>query len=343
MKRKGLSMLLSALLVMVLAVSFSAPVEAASWTYVTGDAVGTINNFTGGSFALSYKDGSFSPMAPYATSEYTSFSGHSYFRVSYLDYYFTSTIPAGSRVCLEFGFRVWCQTASGSNVTSVLYDGLDYSMNNPLLDNVQVSVVQNQMTGAFDRGFYGQIMFDTSVPVKMVNISDLTVWFNVSSSSASNKCYVYPYNFRVSYYPINDNPNGDVLNQIKTNTANTNNSINNQTNSINNNITNNITNQTNTLTDGYDNAGMESSNTALSGSMNDYAAVEDQAVDQSVSYIDDVGFVSPASNSSVFAAITFTSSWLQSLFVNMGDWSLLILVSLSLSLGLMLIGWFKYR
>lgn len=104
-----------------------------------------------------------------------------------------------------------------------------------------------------------------------------------------------------------------------------------------------IENQTNTLTNGYDNSGLTDSNTALSGSINDYDQTESQITDSSISNIDAAQFISPASNATLLASVSFCTSWLQSLFVNLGDWSLLVTVSLSLALGLMLIGWFKYR
>lgn len=101
--------------------------------------------------------------------------------------------------------------------------------------------------------------------------------------------------------------------------------------------------QTQTVTKGYDNTGMESTNSSLSSSLTDYDEKEGQLTDQSVGYIDGASFISPSSNASVLASISFCTSWLQSLFVNLGDWSLLVVISLSLSFGLMLIGWLKYR
>lgn len=104
-----------------------------------------------------------------------------------------------------------------------------------------------------------------------------------------------------------------------------------------------ITQQTQTVTSGYDNAGMENSNTALSSSLTDYNQKEDAITDQSVGYIDSAAFIKPSSNATLLTSISFATSWLQSLFVNLGDWSLLVTISLSLSLGLMLIGWFRFR
>lgn len=104
-----------------------------------------------------------------------------------------------------------------------------------------------------------------------------------------------------------------------------------------------VQNQTNTLTSGYDNSGLNQSNSNLSGAITDYDNTESQITDSSVANIDAVEFVSPSSNATLLSSISLTTSWLQSLYVNSGDWSLLVTISLSLSLGLMLIGWFKYR
>lgn len=104
-----------------------------------------------------------------------------------------------------------------------------------------------------------------------------------------------------------------------------------------------IVSQTDELTTGFNNSGMDSSNTALSGALTEYDNLEKEATDQSVGFIDDVSFFDPSSQVQLMTCITYCSSWLQSLFVALGDWSILVMVSLSLTLGLMLVGWFKYR
>lgn len=119
--------------------------------------------------------------------------------------------------------------------------------------------------------------------------------------------------------------------------------IQNQTNSINNNITQQTQQQTNTLTGGYDDAGMEDSNAALSGSINDYDQKESQITDQATSFIDGVEFIDLSSQVQLLTGITFASSFLQSLFVSLGDWGILVVFSLSITLAFMLIGWFKFR
>lgn len=104
-----------------------------------------------------------------------------------------------------------------------------------------------------------------------------------------------------------------------------------------------IQKQTDTLTTGYDNSGMESTNSQLSSSLTEYDNTESQVMDQSVQYIDAVTFFDPTTHLQLMSCITYTSTFLQDLFVALGDWSVLVLIALSLAFALMLIGWFKYR
>lgn len=119
--------------------------------------------------------------------------------------------------------------------------------------------------------------------------------------------------------------------------------INDQTSSINNQIAQETQEQTDTLTDGYDNSQITNDNQQLADAMQDYDNSQSVAVGDSTGYIDDVSFYNPSSSAQVMSGITLTGSFLQSLFVNMGQWSAVVLVSLSLTFGLMLVGWFKFR
>lgn len=101
--------------------------------------------------------------------------------------------------------------------------------------------------------------------------------------------------------------------------------------------------QTDTLTNGYSNDQMEGDNKKLADSMSSYEHAESQVTDQSVEYIDAVTFFDPTTHLQLMSCITYTSTFLQNLFVALGDWSILIMIALSLAFALMLIGWFKYR
>lgn len=132
-------------------------------------------------------------------------------------------------------------------------------------------------------------------------------------------------------------------NAIQEQTASINSNVSSQAAGINNKIAQETQRQTAEVTSGYDSSGMESTNSSLSSSLTDYDEKENQITDQSVGYIDGAAFISPSSNATLLTSISFTASWLQSLFVALGDWSLLVTISLSLALGLMLIGWFRFR
>lgn len=104
-----------------------------------------------------------------------------------------------------------------------------------------------------------------------------------------------------------------------------------------------IEKQTDDLTNGYDNSSMSDDNTRLNDQIAQYDQAQESATNTSVSNIDAAEFINPSSNASVFAAMTFSASFLQSLYNNLGDFGIVVMVSLSLCLGLMLVGWFKYR
>lgn len=108
-------------------------------------------------------------------------------------------------------------------------------------------------------------------------------------------------------------------------------------------IQNSMQDQTETVTEGYDNSQITSDNEQLADSMQEYDNSQSAAVGDSTGYIDDVSFYNPSSSAQVMSGITLTGSFLQSLFENMGQWSAVVLVSLSLTFGLMLVGWFKFR
>lgn len=144
---------------------------------------------------------------------------------------------------------------------------------------------------------------------------------------------------RVLYELIDDNPNGDVLKDIRSNTNNTTNAVNNQTTTI----TNNIQNQTDTMTNGYDNSSMTQDNTRLNDQIDQYDQAQEETTNKSTAYIDGAEFVNPFDNATVLSSVTFATSFLQSLFMNLDIWQLVVTVSLCLVLALMLVGWFKFR
>lgn len=119
--------------------------------------------------------------------------------------------------------------------------------------------------------------------------------------------------------------------------------LSNQTNSINNTIHNETIQQTDQLSNGYDNSSMTDDNTRLNSQIDQYDQAQEETTNKSTAYIDGAEFVNPFSNATVLASVTFATSFLQSLFMNLDIWQLVVTVSLCLVLALMLVGWFKFR
>lgn len=107
--------------------------------------------------------------------------------------------------------------------------------------------------------------------------------------------------------------------------------------------TSDLQKQTDDLTNGYDNSSMSSDNSRLNDKISQYDQLEEETSNKSTAYIDGAEFVNPFGNSTVLASVTFATSFLQSLFMNLDIWQLVVIVSLCLVLALMLVGWFKFR
>ena len=116
-----------------------------------------------------------------------------------------------------------------------------------------------------------------------------------------------------------------------------------QTAQINNNITQQTEKQTESLQNGYDNSSMTDDNSRLNDQMQQYDQAQEETTNNSTAYIDAAEFVNPFENASVLASVTFATSFLQSLFLSLDIWQLVVTVSLCLVLALMLVGWFKFR
>lgn len=349
MKRKGLSILLSVLLVMVLVVSFSVPVEAA--TTSIGSDVYEVN--VKGSPVFCSNDVSSVYLSDIYKVQYNHNDG--YFAVPVTFSYrlpiqtwngSTYSLPSGSdtlRVYLPFKVTPSVSVSASSYSGSVSYLSVTGAALSCFGDSRDVVLTSNASgtVSCYADVFYkpGLRSVNNSSMVLTVNALLSGVVYGKSSSTVSDHITFNPSikcvfgsagNYTVRFY---DYASGDV----------TVSDIQNQTDSINNNITKQTQQQTNTLTGGYDNSGMEDSNTALSGSMNDYHEKESQVTDQATSFIDGVEFIDLSAQAQLLTGITFASSFLQSLFVSLGDWGILVIFSLSVTLAFMLVGWFKFR
>lgn len=333
MKRKGLSILLSVLLVMILTVSFSVPVFAADFTLtpfenkeasaVIYTNISSFNKSSGGSVQN----------LP---------SGSAYYDLDF------STFET-----IDFTAYVVFTLASPLDFRTLNYNAI--SVHFPVfVSPPPISFVSYTYNGTGDGGFVNTLR-TTSDPFFAIgpyntvySIDDLRIVHGDTSTVISNLDHTKIYSLYAVYPVAGSYFGGSTLVFGKNNfhlksTLNITVSINPVTSSDSSVTSGDIKSQTNTLTNGYDNSGLNQSNSNLSGAIADYDSTESQITDSSVANIDGAVFISPASNATLLTSISFCTSWLQSLFVNLGDWSLLVTVSLSLALGLMLIGWFKYR
>lgn len=105
-----------------------------------------------------------------------------------------------------------------------------------------------------------------------------------------------------------------------------------------------ITNQTNSLEYGYDKSNTMNDNTNLNEHLDAMDQAEDNITNQGFTNIDNVSMVDVSSSPAMMlTAISFCSSFLQSLFINIGVFSYWVLISLSMTLALIIIGWMRFK
>lgn len=316
--KKGLSIIVSFVLILMLTVSFSFRSEAAgSYSRINFDNYTITGSFTirlvGDELIFSDGKGSTTTAQNYGSTAVV-------FPISFAVPFWQINHNAAVRATGGSGLYIFTPKIT---LTSEYPDskGITFTsaVRNPrIYFQDQFSYMNNNSISYF--------YFDCSDPFnRSINIQDMFFMafdFTFSGGALDGATVTYTYTFELTghsmqFYPT-DEVDSTVMREI-------------------------TEDQTNTVTKGYDNSGMENTNDSLSSSLSDYDEKEGQITDQSVGYIDDAAFISPSSNATILASISFCTSWLQSLFVNLGDWSILVTVSLSLALGLMLIGWFKYR
>lgn len=339
--RKRVSVLLSFVLVLMLSVSFSLPVNATSTTSkrITigiGDTSydyelgGLIKNpyfleqgKSGNIFHYCDITGSTNLLLDYTTPSISSGAVQFNFESFWLS--LRDVVPAGTILHYEVIYDLACNVSAdiedvfGS--TSLVYpQATDLETANYIYDSdLDSENLVNDMRYIYQGSF--------STPV---DIASIELDFNPTAYIIPRQ---YPFTARVKVVSVKvwytqEITEQDILVDIRNNTAATTDAVN---------------NQTDTLANGYNNSQMNNSNQNLSNSMNEYNSSETQLTDQSVGFIDDVTFFDPTTHMQLLTCVTFASSWLQSLFVSLGDWGILIMISLSLTFGLMLVGWFKYR
>lgn len=333
MMKKRWQVLLSIVLVMVFSVSFSVPVFAytdtwilardsfsGSYTFTPSSATyfsvldseqflkGQAGTFSyHGSHSSSSSSGSGSFNAPFSSSNVEI----RYYYIQIMPLTWTSGTPCRARI-----------------VNLSISDG----------DVSGSSAVYGK--GVYMIGSYSQVIQDQAVAVPSVPAGNYYY-----DNSADDYIYLW---YRLRVRVVDSSVSFSVplyygFDRIEVNYYGTDLSINQSIDSLGTGVVDAIHQQTDTVTNGYDNSGMNSSNDKLSSSLTEYDNTESQVMDQSVQYIDAVTFFDPTMHLQLMSCITYTSTFLQNLFVALGDWSVLVLIALSLAFALMLIGWFKYR
>lgn len=326
--KKGLLVVCTMISILLQVVSFSFQSDAASPTYVGGD----MHLYTG--FGWSNDLILSADVFNNATDPYPSTSAVLYPVTASKEYvvdlgdrlhiYFNKTVPAGSWVYLNL--YVLFQY-NGTSTTSV-FEEIHFNLDNPGVSDISYSVSQSYFGASTSQVAYNlQFRFFTANTLSQMIFTDFGFQMRYTPTRSGDLLASMLHETTLCYYPDTD-AYGDVLEQIEQNTDQTTDAINDQTQQV---------------TEGYDNSQIEQSNTQLADSMQDYDSQQAEITDQATGYIDDVAFVDPSSQVQLAAAITYSASWLQSLFVNLGDWGILVVVSLSLAFAFMLIGWYKYR
>lgn len=237
---------------------------------------------------------------------------------------FNNEIPAYSRIDISLWFAVDHGSVSSSHPSFYFMSG-DLSNPDACFD-YNASVRYHNFTSN-EMAFIFQFTFWLQQPIEVIAIEGLQLQFTFPATSSGDIRLAFIPQTTISYEAVGGS-SIDILNDIKNNTQGTIDAVNDQTQEV---------------TQGYDNSQTVNDNEQLAGAMQDYDDSQSAAVGDSTGYIDDVSFFDPSSSAQVMSGITLTGSFLQSLFENLGQWGAVVMVSLSLTFGLMLVGWFKFR
>lgn len=104
---------------------------------------------------------------------------------------------------------------------------------------------------------------------------------------------------------------------------------------------NKLQNVQQTLTGGYDSSSMDSDNQELNSSLNEYEAAENELFDDAKENINSFEFDTDLGEFST--PLTDISYFLGSLFVGLGPMNVVISFSLTLSIAMVLIGWYRFK
>lgn len=350
MLKRKVSWLLSFVLVMTLALSFS--VESRASQPLTDWQVDLSVNKSQSSLIYSVSN---CGEVEASTNEYYDNSGTLFSHDDYYFYYFDhlGSVLTSSRNVYAYQIRFFCTDTSYSG-SQVIHQSYAIGTWDEFMSGAVPSVLstaKNDSCSFWLVTDYSEVSYYLGL-LSYCHSSYASAVY--SSGHSWNQVYPASYSLssNVTMY-IRSYTQSQYLSAIAGNTAETNKKLdvingsisntNTKLNILNDNVIEQTQKQTDTLTSGYDNSGMESTNKQLADSLNSFDQTESQVTDQSVEYIDAVTFFDPTSHLQLMTSVTYVSTFLQSLFVSLGDWSVLVMIALSLAFALMLVGWFKYR
>lgn len=321
--RRMIFSLMTALAIMVQALSYSFQVDATAssdYHYLGGTIVWTQNSWS--PITIELTADSFNPDDNSSSSDYAAQN------ISHIGS-FTSSLGAGS-----VGQHIYLNQSvpSGSwvygslylllrfsDISDITFLSCEVSLNQPVgVDSFSASITPYDFNSPSDRlCFIFNFRFHTDLELDSIDFDHLQINYSGNASSSGVMRFQILRQTRLYYILDSDYADDSMLSEIEQNTD--------------------------TIIDGYDNSQITNDNQQLSDAMQDYDNSQAAAVGDSTGYIDDVSFFDPSSSAQVMSGITLTGSFLQSLFENLGQWGAVVMVSLSLTFGLMLVGWFKFR
>jgi len=117
--------------------------------------------------------------------------------------------------------------------------------------------------------------------------------------------------------------------------------VTNAVNKMNQDMQNKLQNVQQTLTGGYDSSSMDSDNQELNSSLNEYESAENELFDDAKEHINSFEFDTDLGEFST--PLTDISYFLGSLFVGLGPMNVVISFSLTLTIAMVLIGWYRFK
>lgn len=102
-----------------------------------------------------------------------------------------------------------------------------------------------------------------------------------------------------------------------------------------------ITQNAESIKNGYDNSGLTFDNDRLDSSIQEYDEVENQVLDPAKTHLENFQFNNDLNE--VLGPITDISYFLQGIFTGMGSMNIAVSFSLTLTIALLLIGWYRFK